>query len=70
MFVKNAMRIRDRKTGKTYDCFVQAVDLNFDGKYRMRYNVGINGHLEWSNIHCIYDNNEFNEMYEVIEYHG
>lgn len=44
MFIKNAMKIKDRETGKIYDCFVQAVDLNFDGNYVMRYNIGINGY--------------------------
>lgn len=66
MFIKNAMKIKDRKTGRAYDCFTQAVDLNFNGRYVMRYNIGINGYTEWTFIHAIYSNDEFNEMYEVV----
>lgn len=66
MFIKNAKRIKDKKTGKIYDCFPQIVDVNFNGVYRLRYNIGINGYTEWNFIHAIYDNDEFNEMYEVL----
>ena len=31
MFIENTMKVRDRETGKTYDCFLQSVDLNFNG---------------------------------------
>lgn len=64
--IQNAMKVKDKKTGRTYDCITQAVDLNFDGNYVLRYNIGINGYNEWSFIHAIYDNKEFNEMYEVV----
>ncbi len=64
--IENAMRIRDRRTGEEYDCFPQMVDLSFKGKYELRYNIGINGYTEWSNICCIYSNDEFNSKYEVI----
>lgn len=67
MFIKDTMEVKDRKTGKIYDCFVQSVDLNNNGKYFMRYNIGINGYNEWTFIHAIYDNDEFNAMYEVIK---
>ena len=66
MFVQDAMRIRDKRTGKEYDCFPQMVDLNFRNEYVLRYNIGINGHHEWSNICCVYSNDEFNSDYEVI----
>ena len=63
--IKGTMRVRRRDTGEEYDCFPQAVDLNFNGRYVLRYNIGINGYSEWSNICCVYDNDEFNERYEV-----
>lgn len=65
MFIKDTMTIRNKETGKTYDCFTQSVNIN--GKYVLRYNIGINGYNEWSFIHAIYDNDEFNEMYEVMD---
>ena len=40
------MRVRHRKTGEVYSCFVQAVDLNFNGEYMLRYNIGIKGHKD------------------------
>ena len=64
--IENTIKIKDRKTGKIYDCFAQIVDINFNGKYSLRYNIGINGYNEWSFIHAIYDNDEFNKKYEVI----
>ena len=66
MFIKGTMKVRERSTGKRYECFTQAVDLNFDGRYVMRYNVGINGYCEWSTVCCIYDNAQFNKLFEVI----
>lgn len=61
------MKVRDRKTGRTYTAFVQSVDLNFNGRYVMRYVIGIQGYTEFTFIHAIYGNDEFNEMYEVIK---
>lgn len=66
MFIKDTMKVKNRETGKTYDCFTQSVDLNNNGNYVMRYNIGINGYTEWSFVHAIYDNETFNKMYEVI----
>ena len=60
------MKIKDRNNGKTYDCFTQAVNLNFDGNYALRYNIGIENYQGFNSIHCIYDNDTFNKMYEVI----
>ena len=60
------IRVKDKKTGKTYDCIVQAVDINFTGKYSLRYNIGIENYQGFHSIHCIYDNEEFNNMYIVI----
>ena len=64
--IKNTMLIKDKRTGKKYECFTQSVDLNYDGKFVLRYNIGINGYTEWTNICCIYDNNTFNANYEVL----
>lgn len=64
--IKNTMLIKDKRTGKKYECFTQSVDLNYDGKFVLRYNIGINGYTEWTNICCIYDNNAFNSNYEVL----
>ena len=64
--IENTIKIKDRKTGKIYDCLAQIVDINFNGKYSLRYNIGINGYNEWNFIHAIYDNDEFNKKYEVI----
>lgn len=64
--IKDTFKVRNRETGKKYDAFVQAVDLNNKNTYVMRWNIGINGYTEWNSIHCIYDNDEFNKMYKVI----
>ena len=60
------MKVKDRKTEKIYDCIAQAVDINFCGKYSLRYNIGIENYQGFHSIHCIYDNETFNKMYEVI----
>lgn len=64
--IENTIKVRDKKTGMTYDCFPQMVDINFNGRYSLRYNIGIMGFTEWTFIHAIYDNDTFNEKYEVI----
>lgn len=64
--IENTIRVKNRETDKIYDCFPQIIDLNFDGNYVLRYNIGINGYNEWTNICCIYDNDEFNATYEVM----
>ena len=64
--IENTIKVRDKKTGKIYDCFPQIVDVNFNNNYSLRYNIGINGYNEWNFIHAIYDNDEFNKKYEVI----
>lgn len=63
----NIIKIRDRITGETYDAFVQAVDINFNGHYVMRWNIGIQGHHEWHFICAVYDNDEFNKKYSVTK---
>ena len=60
------MKVRERKTGRTYTAYVQSVDVNFNGNYTMRYIIGIQGYTEFSFIEAIYTNEEFNERYEVI----
>ena len=66
LFVKKFMVVENRTTGRRYECFPQIVRSSL-GKYVLRYNVGINGYSEWTFIHAIYDNEEFNLMYKVIE---
>lgn len=61
------MKIKNRKTGKIYDCFTQAVDLNFNGKYVLRYVIGIENFQGFHNVCCEYDNDRFNDEYEVLE---
>lgn len=61
------LKVKSRATGEKYDVMVQAVDVNFDGKYYLRYLIGIQGYDEFHFIHAIYDNDKFNEMYEVIK---
>ena len=67
MFIKNTMKIKDKRNGQMYECFVQSVDLNFNKTYVMRYNIGINDHFKWHHICSVYSNEDFNNNYEVIE---
>ncbi len=53
--------------GLPMDCIVQAVDLNFNGKYVMRYNIGVRNYQGFHSSLCIYDNDKFNEEYEIIQ---
>jgi hypothetical protein len=62
------IRVRNKKSGEVYSCVAQLVDLNFDGKYCLRFNIGIDGYNEWTHIENIYSNDEFNEKYEVVKY--
>ena len=41
-------------------------NLNFNGNYVLRYNIGIENYQGFNSIHCIYDNDTFNKIYEVI----
>ena len=56
------MKIKNRNTGEKYDCVTQAVDINFDGHYVLRFNIGINNYQGFNSLHCIYDNNTFDKM--------
>ena len=59
--------VKRKDSGKVYDCFAQMVDLNFNGRYVLRYNIGRNTyHDGFINEFCVYDNDEFNEKYEVV----
>ena len=60
------MKVKNRETEKIYDCIVQAVDVNHSGEYSLCYNIGIENYQGFNSIHCIYDNDAFNKMYEVI----
>lgn len=44
LMIENAYKIKERKTGKIYSCLPQMVDINHNGNYCLRYNVGINGY--------------------------
>lgn len=66
LYIKNAHSVIERKTGKRFDAFPQAVDLNHNGKFVLRWNIGINGHSKWTFVCCIYDNDKFNDLYEVV----
>lgn len=61
------LQVKEKKTGRTYEVMVQAVDLNQDGHYVMRYNIGHANYTEWIFCHCIYDNDEFNNRFVVID---
>ena len=62
------LKVKNRETGRIYTAIPQAVDLNFNGVWVLRYTIVIQGYVENSFIHCIYDNDEFNSMYEVLGY--
>lgn len=64
---KDTMLIQDKETGMKFECFLQSIDLNGDGRYVMRYNIGINGYHEWTNVCCVYSNDEFNKHYQVLK---
>lgn len=62
--IKTAFKIREKATGKTFDCFIQDYP-KLDGDSYTRFNIGINGWNEWSFI-CYLDEEEFNRGYEVL----
>lgn len=66
--INDSFNVQEIKTGKVYQCVAQMIDLNNNGKYVLRYNIGINGYNEWSFIEAIYDNDEFNSKYEVVRW--
>lgn len=66
--IENTIKVKDNKSGKIYDAFTQGVELNFDGKYYTRWNIGINGYNEWTCICCVYSDAEFNETYTVVKW--
>lgn len=61
------LKVIDRYTGEKYDVIPEAVDLNQNGKYTLRYRVGIQGYNEFHFRHALYDDGAFNNMYRVIE---
>lgn len=64
------LTVKDRKTGDIYTAIPQAVDLNCNGHYVLRYIIGVQGHTEFDFIHAEYDNDRFNDMYEVVGEEG
>lgn len=67
MFVKEWFVIKDRETGVVYECIPQMVDLNCDGKYVLRYNIGHNTELKWIPYFCVYSDKKFNKRFEVVK---
>ena len=61
------LKVKRKSDGKIFSVMPQIVDLNFKNEYCLRYNIGINGYNEWTFIEAIYDNEDFNARYEVIE---
>lgn len=61
--------IINKTTGKDYSCIPQMVDLKHDGRYVLRYIVFIDGWHDFGLVHCIYSDDEFNRMYEVVGTH-
>lgn len=63
-FIMTAFKVREKASGKTYDCFLQEYEWT-NGEKNTRFNIGINGWLEWG--FCFYlDENEFNERFEIL----
>ena len=60
------MTVKERATGDIYAAIPQAVDLNYDGKFVLRYIIGIMGHTEFHFLRAVYDNDEFNNEFEVM----
>lgn len=65
------LQVKERKTGKIYDCIPQIVSLDisfniYSKKFVLRYNIGLNGYNDWINKECIYNNEEFNKKYIVL----
>ena len=58
-------KLIERNTGKKYAAVVQAVDLNFDGYYTLRYCVGVMNYQGFHGDFCVYDNDEFNARFKV-----
>lgn len=61
------MKVKNKTDNKIYTCYIQEIELNDNGKKIKRYNIGIENHQGFHNIHCIYNNEEFNEQYELWE---
>ena len=61
--------IVDKNTGEKYNCIPQMVDINFNGNYSLRYNIGIEGYHEWSFLFAIYSDSVFNMRFRVVGVH-
>jgi len=62
------IKFREKETGRIYDVESQMLDLNFNGKYVLRYNIGIKNYQGFHNVRCIYDNETFNNEFEAVTY--
>lgn len=61
------MKVKEKATGKIYEARAQIVSIDLGKTYLLRYNIGFSNYQEFVSICCIYDNEEFNNKYEVIE---
>lgn len=62
-YVKTAFRVREKRTGKEYDCFIQDYEYT-NGHRQGRFNIGINGYHEWNFLFYL-EADDFNEEFEV-----
>lgn len=63
-FIKTAFRVREKSTGRCFDCFIQDYEYA-NGNRESRFNIGINGWIEWNFIHYV-DEEAFNRDYEIL----
>lgn len=61
------MKVRDRATNEEYNAYPQSVSLGLEDRYVLRYIIGIDNYQGFHMIEAIYDNDEFNQRYEVID---
>ena len=63
--IKTAFQVRDKRDGRTYDCFLQDYEYYPSKKHETRFNIGFNGWTEWHFFH--YESEEgFNKHYEIV----
>lgn len=62
------LEIKDRKSNELLRCLVEAVDMNWDGYFVLRYHIikCNKQKTRFDTVRFIYDNDEFNRLYQVI----
>lgn len=63
MFIKDSFKVINKENGMSYDVFIQDYQYLMSGKICKRYNVGINGHLEWNFLYYLDSYKELAEMF-------